>query len=86
MPELVDKHRHEQDEHIDDEPKANVSPSIREAGQQAQGPENGEEKVELDGHHLALQVNRAHLKRPLLRERIVRHAGRVVARASAVHY
>ena len=85
MPELVDKHRHEQDEHIDDESKANVSPSIRQARQQAQGPENGKEEMELHGHHLPLEVNRAHLPRPLLGERVVGHAGRVVSRTSAVH-
>lgn len=41
--------------------------------------------MKLDRHHLPLEMNRAHLPCPLLREGIVRNASRVVARASAVH-
>ena len=81
MAQLVDEDGHKKDQHVDDEAKANVGAAVREPAEQGERPEDGQEEVDLDGDPLPRQGDGAHLPGPLLGERVVGHAGRVLARA-----
>ena len=80
MAQLMDEDGGKQNDHVDDEAEANVGAAVGESAEEGECPENGEKEMELDRDALPRQGDSSHLPGPLLGDRVVGHASRVLTR------